>query len=64
VSEVSQSPYAVALRLAEVIAFAEKKPLRTAGSAAEGVNREYVLKLYRDCLEAVGSQGAALQPRG
>jgi hypothetical protein len=61
-----QTPFAVAYRLAEVIAFSEKKQLRTAGSIgpAAGADRAYVLDLYKECLEAVASQGPTFSSRG
>jgi hypothetical protein len=59
-SDVPQTPYAVALKLAEYIAFAEDKQLGFAG----GVTREYVLQLYRECLEAVASQNDIFTPGG
>lgn len=63
-SDVPQTAYAVALRLAEIIALGEGRQLRMANTAAAGVDRAYVLGLYRECLEAVGSQGMAFTPRG
>lgn len=63
-SDTARTPYAVAMRPMELIAHGEGKPLRTAGAKSDGVNKDYVLTLYRECLEAVGSQGAVFSPRG
>jgi hypothetical protein len=60
-SEIAQSPYAVALQLAYLISNQEGKPLR---AKTEGASRDYILKLYRECLEAVASQGGMFTPRG
>lgn len=63
-SEIPQSPFAVALQLAELIAFAEKKSLKLGSMSGptEGVDRAYILDLYKECLKAVASQGARLTP--
>jgi hypothetical protein len=61
-SDVPQTPYAVAFRLAQIIANIEGKALRTVGSGSDGGDRNYVLQLYRECLEAVGSQGPVFSP--
>ena len=55
-SDASQSPYAVALELASLIATAEGKLLGIAKSATlDGADRAYILTLYRECLKAVAS---------
>jgi hypothetical protein len=63
VSDVPQTPYAVALQLTQIIAFAEGKSLRTSGVTPDGVSKDYVLGLYRECLEVVASQGMTFTPR-
>jgi hypothetical protein len=63
-SDIAQTPYAVAMRLTEVIAYAEGKPLRTTGARPDGVDRNYVLELFQKCLAAVGSQGVMFTNRG
>jgi len=57
VSDVPQTPFAVALELTKIIAHGEGKPLRTSGTKADGVSKDYVLELYRDCLSVVAGQG-------
>lgn len=64
ISDVPQTPFAIAFQLAHIVAVAENKPLRASGVGAPGVNREYVLTLYRDCLEVVASQGTMFTQRG
>lgn len=56
-----ESPFAVALHLASIVAYAEGKPFMT-GTAEQNADRAYVLALYRECLEAVASKSAVFTP--
>lgn len=64
-SDIPQTPFAVALRLAEAIAFAEGKQLRITGNpGSPQADRQYTLQLYKECLAAVGAEGPVFTPRG
>jgi hypothetical protein len=64
VSDTPQSPFAVALQLTRIIALGEGKSLREVGMTPDGVTKDYVLGLYRECLDAVASQGTLFTHRG
>ena len=50
-SEITgDSPHSVAYRLTEAIAFLEGKPIN---DRIKGADRQYVLDLYKECINAV-----------